>query len=39
MPEDLPDHVVTFLRDCITSFEALEAILVLRTETQPMERN
>jgi hypothetical protein len=30
MPEGLPEHVVTFLRDCITSFEALESILVLR---------
>ena len=30
MPEELPQHVVDFLRECVTSFEVLEAILALR---------
>ena len=30
MPEELPPHVVDFLRECVTSFEVLEAILALR---------
>jgi hypothetical protein len=35
MPEELPAHVIDFLRDYVTSFEALEAILVLRVAPHP----
>lgn len=32
MAEDIPDHIKVFLRDVVTTFEALEAILCLHAQ-------